>query len=103
MAVGGRLTRPTKSMVLRNEGSGQLKPKESSSSLLSRIADAARKPGIAKKTVFRKSSSAVYAYSILPRDLSKIVREDAKGNKVVGRLVKGHFRVVKGKREDDLL
>lgn len=53
------------------------------------------KPGVDRSRVFRSiSDKPVYAYSIDPKDTSKIVREDAAGRKIVGRVVNGKFRVI---------
>ncbi len=71
---------------------------ESSESLLTGIARATRKPGIKRADVFRRGSGRkIYAYSVMPSDTSKIVREDAAGAKTVGKLVNGRFVALKTK------
>lgn len=83
---------------VRSRATGRSTARESSVSLVSRLADAMRKPGIAKKAVFPKNSPRVYAYSVWAGDLSKIVRVDAKGNEVIGRLVGRHFKPTKAEK-----
>lgn len=86
------------SKARRSPVNGRLRKKESSESLLTGIARATRKPGISRTAVFRSGSrTRIYAYSVMPSDTSKIVREDARGAKTVGRLVKGRFVAFKTK------
>jgi hypothetical protein len=67
-------------------------PGVETATLLSRLARAVATPGVKREHIFPANSRNVYAYSIYPKDPSKIVRKDAKGNKVLGRLVDGRFR-----------
>jgi hypothetical protein len=74
---------------------GSRKP-EKSDVLIDNMMKAALKPGFRRDTVFRPEKR-VYAYSVYPEDLSKIVREDANGKKTIGRLVQGRFRPSRSK------
>jgi hypothetical protein len=68
---------------------------EKASTLIAKIAMATRKPGVGRAAIFRsRIGKKVYAYSVCPTDLSKIVREDAKGNRMLGQLVNGRFRAL---------
>lgn len=74
--------------------------RDDSGTLVANISKAMRKVGIRREAVFvTKASSAkkVYAYSVLPSDTSKIVRESADGTRTIGRFSKGQFRTVKTK------
>ena len=84
--------------VRRSSARGRLSEKESSESLLTGIARATRRPGIKRTAVFRSGSGRkIYAYSVMSSDTSKIVREDARGAKTIGKLVDGRFRALKTK------
>ena len=51
------------------------------------------KPGIEKRAVFKRNAPGrVFAYSIHPRDPTKVVRESSDGKQKVGKLVAGKFR-----------
>jgi hypothetical protein len=68
-------------------------PREKASGVLARVGKVMSKPGTDPKRVFRSiSGRPVYAYSIDPKDTSKVIREDVKGKRIVGRLVSGKFR-----------
>ena len=69
---------------------------EKSDTLIDGMMKAALKPGFRRDTVFRPKKR-VYAYSIFPGDVTKIVREDASGKKTLGRLVQGRFRPSRSK------
>jgi hypothetical protein len=69
---------------------------EKSDVLIDNMMKAALKPGFRRDTVFRPEKR-VYAYSVCPEDVSKIVREDANGKKTLGRLVQGRFRPSRSK------
>jgi hypothetical protein len=70
-------------------------PKEKASGVLARVGKVMSKPGTNRKRVFRSASGKpVYAYSIDPKDTSKVVREDAIGRRIVGQVVSGRFRAV---------
>jgi len=67
--------------------------KEQASKLIADLAKAIGKRGTSRDPIFRsKIGKPVFACSIYPKDTSKIVREDANGNKTVGRLMNGRFR-----------
>lgn len=72
-----------------------LRPQEKTSALIAKIGQVASKPGASRTSVFRSSiGKRVYAYSVYPKDTTRIVREDATGNRSVGRLVNGRFRAL---------
>ena len=65
---------------------------------VSGISKAIRKKGIQREAIFvgrASSPKKVYAYSVLPSDTSKIVREAADGSIRVGHLRNGQFRALK--------
>lgn len=69
------------------------KPQELASPMLVKLGRAINKPGIDREKIFRGAAGQqVYAYSAHPQDPSLFVREDAEGNRTVGRLVNGRFR-----------
>lgn len=75
-----------------------LRTAETSSALIDGITKAARKPGVRRDVVFKsRRNQPVYAYSVYPRDLTKIVREDAQGHKTIGQFVSGKFRALRPK------
>jgi hypothetical protein len=75
-----------------------LRKKEKSGTLIGGITKATLKPGISRDIVFKsRSGQRVYAYSIYPADTTKIVREDAKGQKTLGRFVSGQFKALRSK------
>jgi hypothetical protein len=75
-----------------------VRAQEKASTFVAKIAKATRKPGTSRKSIFRSSvGKIVYAYSVYPRDTTKIVRENAKGERTVGRLVNGRFRAIPAK------
>jgi hypothetical protein len=74
---------------------------EKASTLIAKIATATRKPGAERAAIFRsRIGKKVYAYSVCPTDLSKIVREDVEGNRMVGHLVNGRFRALHSVQKD---
>jgi hypothetical protein len=77
----------------KSKSGAALRESEKSSALIERLAKAIREPGISRDIVFKsRRGKRVYAYSIFPGDVTKIVREDANGKKTVGRLVQGEFK-----------
>ncbi len=74
---------------------GSRQPQKSDVLIVNMI-KAALKPGFRRDTVFRPKKR-VYAYSVYPKDISQIVREDANGEKTLGRLVQGRFRPSRSK------
>jgi hypothetical protein len=80
----------------KSRSGAALRETEKSSALIDGIARATRKPGISRDLVFKsRKGQRVYAYSVYPADTSKIVREDSKGRKTVGRLVRGEFKALR--------
>jgi hypothetical protein len=76
--------------------SGRSVRQEDGKSLLSGIVKATRKAGIDRSVVFRSGTPRkVFAYSILPSDPSKIVREAEDGSRTIGRVRNGQFRALK--------
>jgi hypothetical protein len=69
---------------------------ESAKALVTKAAVAMKKPGIDKASVFRGAKAKkVYAYSVLPSDVTKVVRESVDGVRHIGRFgVDGRFRVL---------
>lgn len=63
------------------------------SHLLPKMAQAMLKPGLSKKAVFRSNTGkTVYAYSIDPNNPERLIREDASGDKIPGRMAGASFR-----------
>lgn len=61
--------------------------------LLKKVGKALSKPGVRREAVFgAQPKQNFYAYSLDPTNPSRMVREDAAGNKTVGRMVNGAFR-----------
>jgi hypothetical protein len=76
----------------------ELRDREKSSSLIGGIARATLKPGIKRTSIFSsRKGKQVYAYSVNPADLTKIIREDRRGKKTIGRFVNGQFKAVRRK------
>ncbi|MGC4051758.1 MAG: hypothetical protein QM757_20620 [Paludibaculum sp.] len=67
--------------------------REQVSGVLKRVGKAMKKPGADRARVFASiSGKPVYAYSLYTKDPTKIVREDASGQRTIGRFVGGRFR-----------
>lgn len=97
--VERRVVTPDPSLMVVKIGDeskrADVSPQENASSLFAKLAKVIAKPGTSRSQVFRSGSGRrVYAYSVFAADPSKLVREDAKGTKTVGRLVNGRFRAV---------
>jgi hypothetical protein len=72
--------------------------REKAATLVASLVKATRKPGTSRDRIFNSSvGKRVFAYSVDPRDTTKIVREDASGKRSVGRLVNGRFRTLSAK------
>ena len=72
--------------------------REKASTLVAGLVRATRKPGTSRERIFNSSAGKrVFAYSVYAGDTTKIVREDASGNRSVGRLVNGRFRSLPAK------
>ncbi len=80
-----------------NSIEANVKPGEKAVVLMSKAASALKSPGIARQTVFRGAvPNKVYAYSALPTDASKLVRESADGRVQIGRIdADGKFRILR--------
>jgi hypothetical protein len=84
------------SLVRSTKNSGVAAARESSGQLISHILQVSQTPGIKREAVFKKGAPRkIYAYYVLPSDPSKMVREDAKGKKFIGRVTNGKFRVLR--------
>lgn len=73
-------------------------PKDQASKLVQKTAKALSTPGISESVVFtgnRSNGRPVYAYSIDPTDVSRVLRRAADGSIQVGRLVNNQFRRVR--------
>lgn len=69
--------------------------KEKASFLVSKIVKATSKPGTNRKTIFDSSvGKKVYAYSVCPKDTTRIIREDSSGKVTIGRFANGSFRAL---------
>lgn len=95
-----RVATPRADLIVVRRGKSKsgagLREAETSSALIDGIAKATRKPGISRDIVFKsRRGKRVYAYSVYPGDVTKIVREDANGKKTVGRLVHGEFKALR--------
>ena len=72
----------------KSKSSATPREAEKSGALIDGLIKATRKPGFRREVVFRPNKDkGVYAYSIYPGDVTKIVREDANGKKTLGRLI----------------
>ena len=68
---------------------------EQAGPLLRMVGKALSKPGVRREAVFgARPKKNFYAYSLDPTNPARMVREDADGNKTVGRMVDGKFRKV---------
>lgn len=96
------LATPRSERIAVRYGNSKSKPflreNEKTGALIDGIAKATRKPGISREVVFRsRTGRPVYAYSVYPSDTKKIVREDAQGQKTIGRFVQGKFKALRSK------
>lgn len=67
--------------------------------LLRRLGKALSKPGISRDAVFgAKPRRNAYAYSVDPNNPKQMIREDAAGNRSVGRMTNGVFRKIRAGR-----
>jgi hypothetical protein len=73
--------------------------KEKAPVVLAQVGKVMNSPGTDRTRIFRSSSGkTVYAYSIDSKDTSRVVREDASGQKTVGRFTSGRFRALPSAR-----
>jgi hypothetical protein len=69
--------------------------KERAPEVIARVVRVMNKPGTDRSRVFKSGAGkTVYAYSIDSKDTTKVVREDAAGQRTFGRLVSGRFRAL---------
>lgn len=68
---------------------------ERAATLIPKIAQALKRPGISKDAVFKGKTHNVYSYSVDTTDTTRIVRVSADGRRTVGRLVGEKFVPVK--------
>ena len=93
----GRISTPRPDLLVVKIGRPKSKEavsvREKASTLVAGLVRATRKPGTSRERIFNSSAGKrVFAYSVYAGDTTKIVREDASGNRSVGRLVNGRFR-----------
>jgi hypothetical protein len=82
----------------KSKSGATLRETEKSDALIDGIIKATLRPGMRRDIVFRSNKDKrVYAYSIFPGDVTKIVREDANGKKTLGRVVHGKFKPLRSK------
>lgn len=98
-AVERRVATPRADLVVVKIGDRYKKvavsAKEKAPVVLARVGRVMNRPGTDRTRIFRSASGkTVYAYSIDSKDTSKIVREDASGQKTVGRFTSGRFRAL---------
>ena len=74
----------------RLKAPGAVAHREQAGILVDKAVKALSKPGLKRDAVFHKAG--IYAYSLDPRDPTKVVRESSTGKKQVGRLVEGKFK-----------
>lgn len=73
----------------------EVAPDQTAVPLLRKAGRALLKPGVSRESVFGSAPKQnFYAYSLDPADPTRMVREDAAGNKTVGRMINGTFRKV---------
>jgi len=70
------------------------KSSETAAVLVKKAGRALAKPGISKDVIFPPGHSGLFAYSIYPKDPSKIVRESSTGQRTLGRFVGGRFKAL---------
>ena len=97
-----RIPTPRRDSIIIRVGAARsrakLSDKEMSSSLIRGIAKATRKPGIQRSAIFRsRTGKQVYAYSVYPRDITKIIQEDQNGKRTIGQFVNGQFKALRAK------
>jgi hypothetical protein len=80
-------------------GKDRLVRPEDKKTLVLGIVAATRKAGVDRSVVFGSGTSKkVYAYSVLPSDPSKIVREAEDGSRIIGRVRNGQIRALRAQR-----
>ena len=86
----------TRKSLLSHEASGRIvaNEKEGAQFLVKKVGAALGKPGISRGAVFRGANpEKVFAYSVVPDDPTRVIRQTMDGTRVEGRLGKdGRFR-----------
>jgi len=97
-AAGMReVTRLSQGFVLYGEAkskTSRLKSSETAAVLVKKAGRALARPGISKDVIFPPGQPGLFAYSIYPKDPSKIVRESSTGKRTLGRFVGGRFKAL---------
>lgn len=84
--------------VTDRRSGAQLRESETSTALIDGISMVMWTPGIKRDSVFGTGKQRkVFAYSVLPTDLTKIVREDSRGKRMIGHLVDGQFKAIRAR------
>jgi|CXWL01.2.fsa_nt_gi hypothetical protein len=102
---GGTIIQTTRSdMFIVRVGKDPVSTKKVASdqlanTLLPKMGKAFSRPGVDRQSVFQSNSGkTVYAYSMDPRDPSRIIKEDQSGKQTIGRMATdGTFRAARSK------
>lgn len=102
---GGTIIQTTRSdMFIVRVGKDPVRTKKVASdqlanTLLPKMGKAFSRPGVDRQSVFQSNSGKkVYAYSMDPRDPSRIIKEDQSGKQTIGRMATdGTFRAARSK------
>jgi hypothetical protein len=94
-----RVSTPRPDLVVIKIGRPKAEPAvadiEKASTLVANLIKATRKPGTSREKVFNSSlGKQVFAYSVDPKDTTKIIREDVSGKTSVGRFLNGRFQAL---------
>ncbi len=93
--------RSEKMNLVVTDSKPRVNPPVPASALLAELARVLKKPGVNRSRIFDGTvGKRVFAYSIYPKDPTKVVREDASGQKTIGRLVRGRFQSVSAKNTE---
>lgn len=68
------------------------RPADQAKTVVVKIGEAMRQPGLPKSAVFANDGVGIYAYSIDPQNPAHLIQEAADGTRQVGRIVAGKFR-----------
>lgn len=93
---------PRSDMVIVRVGKVQASPKkvaadQLANTLVPKMGKAISRPGVNRNSVFQsKTGKSVFAYSMDPRDPSRIIKEDQAGQRTIGRMASdGTFRAAR--------
>lgn len=80
-------------------GTAKVASDQAANTLLPKMGKAFSRPGVDRQSVFQSNSGkTVYAYSMDPRDPSRIIKEDQSGKQTIGRMAtNGTFRASRSK------